>query len=87
VFLAFPRENTYTFVVMAATVASRNAVRHWDAGTAAIARALIAADGPRTGMAIAKQVDVSQPRVSHVLKHFAEHQAVRATVDGYVGRP
>jgi hypothetical protein len=72
---------------MATTLASRNAVRHWGAGTAAIARTLIAANEPLTGVAVAKQVGVSQPRVSQVLKLFAEHHAVRATDDGYVGRP
>jgi hypothetical protein len=71
---------------MAASIASSNTVRRWGAGTAAIARALIAANAPLTGVAIAESVGVSQPRVSQVLKQFAEHQAVRATEDGYVGR-
>jgi len=71
---------------MAAPIASRNAARRWGAGTAAIARALIAADQPITGVAIADAVGVSQPRVSQVLKQFAGYDAVRATEDGYVGR-
>jgi hypothetical protein len=71
---------------MAVSIASKNAVRRWGAGTAAIARALIAANTPLTGVAIAESVGVSQPRVSQVLKQFAEHQAIRATEDGYVGR-
>ena len=71
---------------MAVSIASKHAVRRWGAGTAAIARALIAANAPLTGVAIAELVGVSQPRVSQVLKQFAERQAVRATEDGYVGR-
>ncbi len=70
-----------------APIASRNAARRWGAGTAAIARTLIAADQPLTGVAIADAVGVSQPRASQVLKHFFGHDAVRATADGYVGRP
>jgi hypothetical protein len=62
-------------------------VRRWGAGTAAIARLLVAADAPLTGVAIADAVGVSQPRASQVLKQLAEQQAVRATERGYVGRP
>jgi hypothetical protein len=62
-------------------------VRRWGAGTAAIARLLIAADAPLTGVAIAGAVSVSQPRASQVLKQLAEQQAVRTTEHGYVGRP
>lgn len=72
---------------MAAAIASRKAARRWGAGTAAIARVLIAADEPITGVAIAAAVGVSQPRASQVLKRLAEQAAVRATEDGYVGRP
>jgi hypothetical protein len=62
-------------------------VRRWGAGTAAIARLLVSADAPLTGVAIADAVGVSQPRASQVLKQLAEQQAVRATEHGYVGRP
>ena len=62
-------------------------MRRWGAGTAAIARLLVAADAPLTGVAIAEAVGVSQPRASQVLKQLAEQQAVRATEHGYVGRP
>ncbi len=73
---------------MATRTASRaTAVRRWGAGTAAIARLLVAAEAPLTGVAIADAVDVSQPRASQVLKQFTEHEAVRATEHGYVGRP
>ncbi|MDE0778265.1 MAG: hypothetical protein OSB43_18450 [Nocardioides sp.] len=73
---------------MATRTASRaTAVRRWGAGTAAIARLLVAAEAPLTGVAIADAVDVSQPRASQVLKQLAEHEAVRATEHGYVGRP
>lgn len=61
-------------------------MRRWGAGTAAIVRLLIAANSPLTGVAIAETVGVSQPRVSQVLKQLADHQAVRATEHGYVGR-
>ena len=63
------------------------AVRSWGAGTAAIARLLVAAEAPLTGVAIAEAVGVSQPRVSQVLKQLTEHNAVRATEHGYFGRP
>lgn len=73
---------------MATRTASRSAaVRRWGAGTAAIARLLVGADEPLTGVAIAEAVGVSQPRASQVLKLLAEHDAVRATEHGYVGRP
>lgn len=70
---------------MATTVASRKVARRWGAGTAAIARVLVAADEPLTGVAIAAAVGVSQPRASQVLKQFGALHAVRATDDGYVG--
>lgn len=72
---------------MASTTASTNAVRRWGAGTAAIVRALVAADRPLTGVALADAVGVSQPRASQVIVRLAERSAVRATEDGYVGRP
>ncbi|MGD9794431.1 MAG: hypothetical protein AB7V43_13210 [Acidimicrobiia bacterium] len=71
---------------MATPIASKNAVRRWGAGTAAIVRTLIAAKDPLTGVALAEAVGVSQPRASQVIRQLAEHAAVRATVDGYVGR-
>lgn len=72
---------------MATATASRSAaVRRWGAGTAAIARLLVAADAPLTGVAIAEAVRVSQPRASQVLKQLTAHDAVRATESGYVGR-
>ncbi len=71
---------------MAASTASRNAVRRWGAGTAAIARALIATNEPLTGVALAEAVGVSQPRASQVIRQLTEQTAVRATDDGYVGR-
>ena len=52
-----------------------------------ITRALIAAKGPLTGVALAEAVGVSQPRASQVIRQLAEQTAVRATDDGYVGRP
>lgn len=66
-------------------IASRKVARRWGAGTAAIARLLIAADRPLTGVAIAEAVGVSQPRASQVLNQFGGWDAVQATVDGYVG--
>lgn len=62
-------------------------MRRWGAGTAAIARLLVAADSPLTGVAIAAAVGVSQPRASQVLKDLDHRGAVRATERGYVGRP
>lgn len=60
--------------------------RRWGAGTASIVRALIAADAPRTGVAIAEMVGLSQPRASQVLTYLAEQNAVDASSDGFVGR-
>lgn len=71
---------------MAVSNASKNAVRRWGAGTAAIARVLIAANEPLTGVAIAEAVGVSQPRASQVIRQLSEHAAVRTTDDGCVGR-
>lgn len=71
---------------MGASIASDGAVRRWGAGTAAIARLLIAAESPLTGVSIAAAVGVSQPRASQVLKQLTRHQAVHATEDGYAGR-
>lgn len=82
-FFAFRREHLYP-ARMNTNVASRNVARRWGAGTAAIARLLIAADRPLTGVAIAEAVGVSQPRASQVLKQFSGWVAVRATEDGYV---
>ena len=65
-------------------MASRKVTRRWGSGTAAIARLLIAADRPLTGVAIAEAVGVSQPRASQVLKQFSGSAAVQATEDGYV---
>jgi hypothetical protein len=70
---------------MVTTVASRNIARRWGAGTAAIARLLVASPEPLTGVAIAESVGVSQPRASQVLKQFSAWEAVEATEDGYVG--
>lgn len=72
---------------MAVPVTSSRAVRRWGAGTAAIARLLIATDAPLTGVAIAEAVGVSQPRASQVLKQLAETDAIRSTTSGYLGRP
>ena len=65
-------------------MAARTAARRWGAGTAAIARALIGADEPLTGMALAEIAGVSQPRASQVLKQFGAVGAVEATTSGYV---
>lgn len=70
---------------MATAAASRNVVRRWGAGTAAIARLLVAAHEPLTGVAIAEAVGVSQPRASQVLKQFGMWSAARAGEDGYIG--
>ena len=80
-------KNTYTLVLVAAPTASRNAVRRWGAGTAAITRVLIAAKEPLTGVALGEAVGVTQPRASQVIRQLTEQTAVRATDDGYVGRP
>ncbi len=69
---------------MAAPNSSRSAARRWGAGTAAIARALIAAGGPVTGVSLAEIAGVSQPRASQVLTQFGAAGAVEATVSGYV---
>ena len=65
--------------------ASRNVVRRWGAGTAAVVRLLIATDDPLPGVTIASTVGVTQPRASQILKRLADHEAVTATPDGYVG--
>lgn len=70
---------------MSTTAASRNAVRRWGAGTAAVVRLLIASDDPLTGVSIASMVGVTQPRASQVLRRLADHDAVIATPDGYLG--
>lgn len=73
---------------MATAVASRSAaVRRWGGGTGAVARLLVAAEAPLTGVAIARVVGVTQPRASQVLKQLAQQGAVRATDHGCVGRP
>jgi hypothetical protein len=72
---------------MSTTTVSRNVVRRWGAGTAAVVRVLIASDDPLTGVAIASTVGVTQPRASQILRQLAEHDAVTATPDGYVGEP
>jgi hypothetical protein len=66
-------------------LASRHVARRWGAGTAAIARLLIASDSPLTGVAIAHAVGVTQPRVSQVITQLSAAFAVRATEDGYLG--
>ncbi len=71
---------------MVVTTASRARVRSWGSGTAAVVRLLVAADGPMTGVAIAREVGVSQPRASQVLKQLDAVGDVSATEDGYVGR-
>jgi hypothetical protein len=71
---------------MAAPIPSNNRTRRWGAGTAAIARLLIAADRPLTGVAIADAAGVTQPRASQVLRQLRGHEGVRPTGDGYVGR-
>lgn len=66
---------------------SKNVVRRWGAGTAAVVRLLVAPDLPMTGVAIAAAAGVTQPRASQILKQLAELDAVSATPDGYVGDP
>lgn len=68
-------------------MASTKAVRRWGAGTGAVVRLLVAADTPLTGVAIAKAVGLTQPRVSQVLSQLAKAGAVEATEFGYVGMP
>lgn len=70
---------------MSTTAASRNVVRRWGAGTAAVVRVLIASDDPLTGVSLASVVGVTQPRASQILGQLAEHDAVTATPYGYVG--
>jgi hypothetical protein len=70
-----------------AVSASRSVVRRWGPGTGAIVRLLIASRAPLTQVAIATAVGVTQPRASQVLKQLAQAGAVRATPEGYVGRP
>ncbi|MEZ5144635.1 MAG: hypothetical protein R2726_19290 [Acidimicrobiales bacterium] len=71
---------------MSTTTASRNVVRRWGVGTAAVVRVLIASDDPLTGVSLASMVGVTQPRASQVLRQLADHDAVIATPDGYVGK-
>jgi len=70
---------------MATRVSSKAAARRWGAGTAAIARLLIAAESPLTGVAMAKTVGVTQPRASQVLRGLVDQRAVTPTEFGYVG--
>lgn len=70
---------------MATPASAKAAVRRWGAGTAAIARLLIAAESPLTGVAIAKGIGVTQPRVSQVLRRLVDQGAVTPTEFGYVG--
>ncbi len=72
---------------MPQTVVSKNVVRRWGAGTAAVVRLMAASDLPMTGVAIAAAAAVTQPRASQILKQLAELGAVSATPDGYVGDP
>lgn len=72
---------------MSSTINAQQAVRRWGAGTAATVRLLVAADVPLTGVAIAAEVGVTQPRVSQVLKQLTGQRAVTATPAGYVGDP
>lgn len=72
---------------MSKTAVSRNAVRRWGAGTAAVVRLLVASDAPMTGVAISTAVGVTQPRASQVLKQLADLNAVTANPDGYLGEP
>lgn len=72
---------------MPTAAASSNVVRRWGAGTAAVVRVLIGSDEPLTGVSIAAQVGVTQPRASQILKQLAEHDAVTATPEGFVGEP
>ena len=85
-FLALVGEGLYPGV-MPQTVVSRNVVRRWGAGTAAVVRLMVASDLPMTGVAIAAAAGVTQPRASQILKQLAELDAVSATPDGYVGDP
>ncbi len=80
------REKAYTLWVVSSKVASSRGVRRWGAGTAAIARLLVASEEPLTGVAIAAAVGVTQPRASQVLTELARQQAVIATPAGYLGQ-
>lgn len=71
---------------MATSAPSSARVRSWGSGTAAVARLLVAADRPLTGVAIAREVGITQPRASQILKRLVAADAARATEDGYVGR-
>ena len=70
---------------MTATYQRTGPVRSWGAGTSAVVRLLIALDEPITGVAIAREVRVSQPRVSQVLAHLRRKSAVWASPHGYLG--
>ena len=48
-------------------------------------RLLIALDEPITGVAIAREVGVTQPRISQVLAQLCEKEAVAASPQGYTG--
>ncbi len=70
---------------MASVATPGAAARKWGGGTAAIARLLITAEVPLTGVAIARAVGVTQPRASQVLRGFALSDAVEAVDGGYRG--
>ncbi|MEZ5380196.1 MAG: HTH domain-containing protein [Microthrixaceae bacterium] len=70
---------------MTATDQRIRPVRSWGAGTSAVVRLLIALDEPITGVAIAREVGVSQPRVSQVLAQLRHKGAVVASPNGYRG--
>ena len=78
-------QKAYTLISMPHTAVSKNVVRRWGAGTAAVVRLLVASDLPMTGIAIAAAAKVTQPRASQILKQLADLGAVSATPDGYVG--
>ena len=62
-FLALVGEGLYPGV-MPQTVVSKNVVRRWGAGTAAVVRLMVASYPPMTGVAIAAAAGVTQPRAS-----------------------
>lgn len=70
---------------MTATDNRARSVRSWGAGTCAVVRLLIALEQPVTGVAIAREVGVTQPRVSQVLAQLSEKGAVAASPQGYTG--
>lgn len=70
---------------MTSTDQRTRSVRSWGAGTSAVVRLLIALDEPVTGVAIAREVGVSQPRVSQVLAQLRTEGAVVALPHGYLG--